>query len=191
MRQHGFRLGSRAAQFLLAGQQDEPAALAYLLDEVGLQPGDGTAQAVAEAASEHGRLQSLRVLLERGWLGPDRVDLAALLRGYPGRCGPGSSSWRVSALCGAGAGQHALTAVLFASAAVVGSVPLLQQLRYQGCPWREDAWRSAAWAGCEALLEWLHAEACPMPVSAASRCSSCSLPLPCSCRLLCMQRVPQ
>jgi hypothetical protein len=165
LKQHGFKLGKETAEYLMTGKQDEPAALAFMLDEAGLQPGDGMAQAVAEAACGHGRLESLQLLWERGWLAAAYVDMAALFKACGG-VGQDVAAWLVATLCGSGPGQHALTAELFAHAAAAGSIPLLQQLRARGCTWSGGAWAAAAWAGCEALLEWLHAEGCPMPVSA-------------------------
>jgi hypothetical protein len=148
----------------MTGKHDEPAALAFVL-EVGLQPGDGAAQAVAEAECEHGRPQSLQRLRKRGWLAAGRVKMADLLAACADKGQQGVVAWLVETLCGPSPSQHPLSPQLFASAATCGHVPLLQHLRARGCPWSKDAWRQVAWVGSEPLLEWLHAEGCPKPVS--------------------------
>ncbi len=62
-----------------------------------------------------------------------------------------------------------LSATLFALACHLGSVALLAQLRVRGCGWDQGAWVAAAEGGCEAVLEYLHSAACPMPVSGFER----------------------
>ncbi len=149
----------------MTGNQDEPAALAFMLDEAGLQPDDGGAQVVAEAACRHGRIGSLQLLLERGWLLPQHVCAAVLLRACAVGAHRATAAWLLDTLVGDAPGEHPYTEDVFAAAAQLGSVPLLQQLRERGCPCDEFAWDGAAAAGCAALLQWLHDEGCPMPVS--------------------------
>ena len=75
--------------------------------------------------------------------------------------------WLVEHLTGEGvpeAQRHLLTARVFAMAALIGDLPLLQLLRQRGCPWDETAWEYAAEGGCVAVLEWLHEGGCPKPV---------------------------
>ncbi len=161
--QRGFQLGRRTAQYLMTGMRDEPAALAFVLDEESLQPGGCTAESLAIAACRYGRMDSL-LLHERGWLVPDHIEAALLLRICAAGKQPATAVWLVDNLCGGGPSQHPDTEELFAAAADVGSVPLLRQLRERGCPWDASAWQLAVFSGCVALLRWLHNEGCPRPV---------------------------
>ncbi len=65
--------------------------------------------------------------------------------------------------------RHPLTAEVMAAATCFGDLPLLQLLRQRDCPWDGKAWVGAAWAGCEAVLEWLGEAGCPMPVRRQAR----------------------
>jgi hypothetical protein len=217
MQQRGFRLGVDAALYLLTGTCDEPAALAFMLDEAGLQPDDDTAMYIASSACCDASLRSLRLLHQRGWLTPVRMYsyqllLQAVKNGQlraatwvfetlgggwmepvipghierlVGACARGDrlavASWLIDNVCGNGPGKHPYTAELFAAAAQLGSVPLLQQLRERHCPWDATAWQGAVRSGCEAVLQWLHDEGCPRPVSSTERTAACTLVMPGPC----------
>jgi hypothetical protein len=177
LQQRGFYLRQNTARDLMTGQQDEPAALAFMLDEAGLHhtrnPEISAFVAVmtvnshelADAAGSNGRLESLRLLHQRGWLTPERISAEQLVGACANAGQRTTTAWVIDTLCGGGTGQHPYTEELFAAAAELGSVPLLQQLRERGCPWDEWAWEAAAESGCEALLQWLRDEGCPRPVS--------------------------
>jgi hypothetical protein len=167
LQQRGFPMRHDVARYVLSGKQDEPAAIAYLIDEVGLQPG-ASASSVAEGAFIYGRLCSLQLLHQRGWLAPGLVFLTYMLSFDGCRDYETTAAWLLDNLCGPGPGKHPCTAELFAAAAQLGSVPLLQQLRERGCPWDARTWGAAARSGCGALLQWLHDAGCPRPVSCAA-----------------------
>ncbi len=161
----GFHLGACTAHNLMTGKQDEPAALVIMFDEVALQLDSGTAQDVAVAVCRHGRMGSLQLLHERGWLAPQYARAAWLLRACAKQGQQATAAWLVGNLCGGGPSQHPCTAELFAGAAELSSVPLLQQLRERGCLWSASACQAAVHSGCEAVLQWLHDEGYPGPVS--------------------------
>ena len=171
----GFPLGSASLSYVLSGTQDEPGALVFLLDEAGLQAValEKGAPQVAYMACRHGRMDSLQVLLQRGWLAP-AASVRKALRACAETGNEAVAACVLDTLCGGGDGQHPLTAELFVAAAGLGSVPLLQQLRNRGCNFDAAAWTPAIRSGCEALLDWLHAEGCPMPVRLCSpgRCAA-------------------
>ena len=172
----------------MTGTQDEPAALAFMLDEAGLQPGGRTAEEVANAVCHHGRMGSLQLLHERSWLVPQHLGAAQLLRdcGLGGH--PAVATWLLNNVCGGGPGQHPYTAELFAAAAQLGSVPLLQQLRERGCPWDPSVWQAAVYSGCAALLQWLHDEGCPRPVSSGALCAGAGTACTCARTWACGKR---
>ena len=169
LQQRGFRLGCDTASYCMTGRHDELAALAFMLDEAG-PPAEPNAQHVADTACSYSRLDSLQLLLQRGWLAPEFVVVqddfvADLLSACTGLGQQTTGAWLLGNLCCDGPGQHPHTAELFADAAQLGSVPLLQQLRQRGCPWDATVWGKVVYAGSEALLQWLHDEGCPRPVS--------------------------
>ncbi len=167
LHEKGFRLGHKAVQYVLTGEQDEPAAVAFLLDKSGLHAA-GDAALVVGTACRHRRRQSLELLQTRGWLEAVGAPEYPALRYCAGRGRECDAAWLVEALCG-GEGGQPLTAQLFARAAEVGDVRLLGRLRARGCPWDRTAWymTSMGHGACEAVLRWLNLAGCPKPVSAA------------------------
>lgn len=168
LHQRRFKLGNATMIHLMTGQQDELEALAFMLDEVGLQA-RGSATMVANEACQRGRLGSLQLLQKRGWLQPTDGDLLNFLVCCSNVGQSAIAAWLLDTFYGNGPGQHPLRGEVLARVAGLGSVPLLQQLRERGCPWGEPArtetWVAAVYAGCVALLEWLDTQSCPRPVS--------------------------
>jgi hypothetical protein len=149
---------------------DELPALEWLIGATDAGPGAPFADALASKGAAKGLLASMERLLQRGWLAPGAVQLVELVKAAAGTglAGVPTIVWLVHHLTGEGvpeAQRHPLTAEVFAAAAQVGSLQLLQLLREAGCPWDESVWEGAAQGGCAALLEWLHAACCPKPVS--------------------------
>jgi hypothetical protein len=187
----GFVLGPPTAAWLLTALGDEQPALEYLLDHAAVLTVPADARRLALLACARGRLRCLALLRERGGLAPSVVPLHELFAAAAQHGRKDVGSWLAEALCcvccaalcappaaatasGAGAGparpavaspRHALTARVFAEAAGLGSVPLLEALRAAGCPWSSATWVRAAQAGCGAALAWLVEQGCPRPVS--------------------------
>ncbi len=97
-----------------------------------------------------------------GWLTAASTSLSFLVkpftRVYWMRASPHHSTaeWLLEHLLGEGAPEaqrHPLMADVFAAAAQLGSLSLLQLLRQRGCPWNGKAWEGGAWSGCVELLE--------------------------------------
>jgi hypothetical protein len=128
-------------------------------------------------AAEKGRLGCQQLLHARGFLAARNVTLGALLAAAARKQRGQVALWLASKLLQqplagkAAATEHVaggtladrvvqrrqfaaeLSADLFAEAAHVGSVPLLQLLRQHGCGWDACVWRFAATSGCVELIE--------------------------------------
>jgi hypothetical protein len=160
LRQRGFSLGAETAEYVLSGAVDEAEALAWVLEEAGLETGAGDAPNVA---GSRGHLRSLQLLRDRGCLGGEQAwELLEVCR--ESARGGRSAEWLLGELFGPGGGRTPLSEGVFATVAGFGSIALLAGLRERGSPWGGAAWGFAAASGCVALLEWLHSQG-PLPVS--------------------------
>ncbi|KXZ51129.1 hypothetical protein GPECTOR_13g616 [Gonium pectorale] len=99
-------------------------------------------------------LEVLKWLHQHGWrLNPAKWALEAAQG-----CNLPALMWVVREL-----GAPVTSPALMDAASACGNVEMMAWLRERGGPWGEDAFASAARAGCEAALDWVVEQGCPMP----------------------------
>ncbi|PNH10058.1 Ankyrin repeat domain-containing protein [Tetrabaena socialis] len=151
LRQRGYLLGPRLVG--IAAETGNMELLQYLLDQ-GVGHQEAFVHGEMRSAACSGHVDAMKLLHACG-AAADAVDTVyGAARGghLP------ALAWLVETL----GAEAALTAGVFASAAMAGSMELLAWLQVRGCPWDATTFAAAATEGSEEQLEWLVAQGCPL-----------------------------
>ncbi|KXZ52776.1 hypothetical protein GPECTOR_8g165 [Gonium pectorale] len=151
LREHGCPLDAAGLVWAAVGGGQLPV-LAWAVEELGASVQNPDMRKDAIQLCD---LEVLKLLRQHGC--PLDGNAVALRAAELGRL-PGVQ-WAVEEL-----GARVRKLDLMHSAARSGSVELMAWLRQRGCAWVASVLTQAAGAGCEATLEWMAEQGCPMPV---------------------------